>query len=139
MSPRPRSAGHAVALSAAWSRAFPAIPEQAREARRFLAAVMDGRPEADDAALCLSELAANAILHSRSRDPGGQFTVRIRIRDGRLRVEVDDQGGPWTKPARRHDGQHGRGLLIVARLADEWGRGGNPATGWTMWFEMECR
>lgn len=123
----------------AWSRAFPAIPEQAREARRFLSAIMDGRREADDAALCLSELAANAILHSRSRDPGGQFTVRIRICDGRLRIEVDDQGGPWTRTARRHDGQHGRGLLIVSRLADDWGRSGGPATGWTMWFEMDCR
>jgi hypothetical protein len=27
----------------AWSRAFPAVPQQAREARRLLAEVLDGR------------------------------------------------------------------------------------------------
>ena len=48
-----------------WSRRFPATPEQAGEARRFLAAILDGHP-ADDAILCLSELVTNATLHSRS-------------------------------------------------------------------------
>jgi hypothetical protein len=42
-----------------WSRSFPATPEQAGEARRFLAAILDGHP-ADDAILCLSELVTNA-------------------------------------------------------------------------------
>lgn len=122
----------------AWSRAFPAMPAQAGEARRFLAAILDGCPVADDAVLCLSELAANAITHSRSGKRGGQFTVRAERRDGRLRVEVRDEGGPWTRPVRRRDGQHGRGLLIVASLADGWGRTGDGAAGWSVWFEMHC-
>ena len=62
----------------AWSRTFPATPEQAREARRFLAAILDGRP-ADDAILCLSELVTNACLHSRSHQPGGRLTVRVQL------------------------------------------------------------
>ena len=41
----------------AWSRAFPATPEQVREARRFLAGILGGSPAADDAILCLSDLA----------------------------------------------------------------------------------
>lgn len=121
----------------AWSRAFPAAPAQVREARRFLAAILDGRPAVDDAVLCLSELAANALIHSRSRQPGGHFTVRAEIHDDRLRVEVHDQGGPWTWLP--HDDEpHGRGLLIVSQLAQDSGRNGDSITGWTVWFEMPC-
>ena len=61
-----------------WSRRFPATPEQAGEARRFLAAILDGRP-ADDAILCLSELVTNATIHSRSAQPGGCLTVRVQL------------------------------------------------------------
>ena len=118
-----------------WSRSFPATPEQAGEARRFLAAVLGGYP-ADDAILCLSELVINATIHSRSRQPGGRLTVRVQRRDDHLRVEVCDQGGPWTEIT-HDDGQAGRGLLIVDRLASAWGRSGNAETGWITWFELE--
>ena len=120
----------------AWSRVFPASPPQIREARRFLAAILDGCPAADDALLCLSELATNAIVHSRSREPGGQFTVRAQRLGNYLRVEVRDQGGPWTSPARTSPaGLDGRGLAIVDRLARAWGHSGDE-TGWTVWFEI---
>jgi anti-sigma regulatory factor (Ser/Thr protein kinase) len=119
----------------AWSRAFPGTPAQAREARQFLAAILDESPAAEDAVLCMSELAANAAIHSQSGLPGGQFTVRAEMDGGLLRVEVRDQGGPWTWPP-AGDAGHGRGLLIVAGLARAWGREGDSATGWTVWFEM---
>ena len=118
------------------SRAFAATLMQAREARRFLAAILDGRRGADDAVLCLSELAANATIHSHSRRPGGHFTVRAEMRGDRLRVEVHDEGGPWIWP-QREDAWRGRGLLIVSKLARTWGRIGDSATGWTVWFDME--
>jgi anti-sigma regulatory factor (Ser/Thr protein kinase) len=120
-----------------WSRAFPALPAQVREARRFLSAILDDRPAANDAILCVSELAANATTHSDSRRPGGHFTVRAGIHGGLLRVEVQDDGGPWARPVRRRDSQHGRGLLIVAALAHDWGRDGDGTTGWIVWFEMD--
>src|SRR5450631_377899 len=82
------------------------------------------------------ELATNACVHSQSCEPGGHFTVRAVIRGGQLRVEVHDDGGPWTRPVHRRDGQHGRGLLILAQLASDWGRTGDSATGWTIWFTM---
>jgi hypothetical protein len=62
-----------------WARDFPGTPEQAGKARRFLAAVLGNRPAADDAILCLSELASNPCLHSRTRRPGGRFTVRAAL------------------------------------------------------------
>ena len=79
-----------------WSRTFPATPEQACQARRFLAVILDGRPDTDDAVLCLSELVTNATVHSNSRLPDGRITVRVQLHGLRLRVSVTDQGGPWT-------------------------------------------
>ena len=120
----------------AWSRAFPATPAHVREARQFLAAILHGR-QADDAILCLSELVTNATVHSRSREPGGHFSVRVQSHDSHLRVEVCDQGGPWAQPAGT-DEHNGRGLLIVDQMARDWGRTGDDQAGWTVWFEMEC-
>jgi anti-sigma regulatory factor (Ser/Thr protein kinase)/DNA-binding XRE family transcriptional regulator len=120
----------------AWSRSFPATAQQVGEARRFLAAIADGCPAAGDALLCLSELATNALLHSRSREPGGRFTVRAQRHGSHLRVEVRDQGGPWAPPALTDPaGHNGRGLAIVDQLSRTWGRSGNEA-GWTVWFEI---
>src|ERR1017187_2799763 len=82
------------------------------------------------------ELVTNAVVHSRSGEPGGRFTVTAAIAGGRLRVGVRDDGGPWTQPVRSRDGQHGRGLLVVGQLARDWGRAGDSATGWTIWFTM---
>jgi serine/threonine-protein kinase RsbW len=120
-----------------WTRAFPATPAQAGEARRFLAQILDGRPAADDAVLCLSEMAANAILHSNSRKPGGHFTVRAEMHGDRLRVEVHDEGGHWTVPM-PDDVQRGHGLHIISQLARTWGITGDSGTGWTVWFEADC-
>lgn len=119
-----------------WSRVFPATPEQVREARRFLAGLLAGHSAADDAILCLSELTTNAALHSRSRWSGGSFRVRVERHGSHVRVEVTDQGGPWQQQAADND-QNGRGLLVVTRLAQNWGRTGDEDTGWTVWFEIE--
>jgi transcriptional regulator with XRE-family HTH domain/anti-sigma regulatory factor (Ser/Thr protein kinase) len=119
----------------ACSRTFLATPDQVREARQFLTGILDGGPATDDAVLCLSEIVSNACLHSDSHEPGGKYTVRVQLNDGTLKVEVSDSGGPWTWHD-YPDEQHGRGLLIVAQLAQAWGRTGDAASGWTVWYEM---
>jgi DNA-binding XRE family transcriptional regulator len=134
-SPVVRSAG---APQITWSRPFPATPQQVGEVRRFLADILAGRPAAGDAVLCLSELATNAVLHSRSAAPGAQFTVHATLKDDQLRIEVNDDGGPWHWPDGTDDQQHGRGLVIVSRLSTAWGRAGTPETGWTAWFTLPC-
>lgn len=89
--------------------------------RRFLEAA---RPEADlDAAvLAVSELVANAVQHARPGSAGVALVVSVA--PGAVRVEVhDDDPGP---PVIRQVGpaeDRGRGLAIVARLADRWGWG----------------
>lgn len=118
-----------------WSRNFPATTTQIRESRRFLADLLAGHPAVDDAILCLSELTTNATLHSRSREPGGSFQVRVERHGDRVRVEVTDQGGLWQQRA-PDDDQHSRGLLVVSQLAQNWGRIGDENTGWTLWFEI---
>jgi len=86
--------------------------------------------------VCLSELATNAVLHSRSGRPGGTFWVRACVDGGRVRVEVEDEGGAW-EPARGGNGQSGRGLVIVSNLASRWGRDGGGARR-IVWFEIDC-
>ena len=99
-----------------WYRLFAGTPDQIGSARTFLRQCLDGDPRTNDAVLCLSELAANAVLHSRSAQPDGTFGVRIRRAPGWLRVEVTDEGGPWQP--RDHGETHGRGLHVVRSLAD---------------------
>jgi hypothetical protein len=91
------TAGQAAARPAAvrpsaWSRTFPASPDRVGEARRYLADVMAGSSAARDAQVCLSEAATNAIVHSRSADRGGVFTVLVsRGADGwRVGVRIAD-------------------------------------------------
>ncbi|KIH99099.1 hypothetical protein LP52_09645 [Streptomonospora alba] len=95
---------------------------------------------ADTAALLLSELATNAVLHTPSGDVGGRFAVRAYFLPGRLRVEVRDEGGllsplPPTASAPDPDAEHGRGLLLVATLAQRWGRF-TSGRGPGMYFEL---
>jgi hypothetical protein len=52
-------------------------------------------------------------------------------------VEVTDQGGPWAQ-SQPHDDRNGRGLLVVAQLAREFGRSGDEHAGWTVWYEIEA-
>ncbi len=115
---------------------FPGRAEQVREARRFLARLLAGWPVADDAILCLSELAGNSVVHSASRRPGGTFTVSAEIHDGdHVRIEVHDVGGPWTGPSHTDGRPHG--LDIVRALAADCGISGNALTGWTVWARLD--
>jgi hypothetical protein len=120
----------------AFTRSFPARPDQVREARKFLRAALEGCPAADDAVLCISELAANAVLHSDSRKPGGTFTVRAEVHPGDyLWVEVEDNGGRWHQHAHADGRPHG--LDIVRALAADSGIDGDPVTGWVAWARLD--
>ena len=91
----------------------------------------------DELVLLASELAANAVLHSRSGHPGGVFTVRATLYPGDYAwVEIIDQGGAWV--ADRHDDEHGRGLTVVAIIAGEgnWGIEGDVSSR-VAWFRLD--
>jgi|SRR5690242_259940 hypothetical protein len=79
-------------------------------------------------------------VHSDSARPGGTFRVRITMRPEVLRVEVEDDGGPWRADGGLTD-LNGRGLVIVGAMARAWGvstvwRVDAGQAGCTVWFEM---
>lgn len=116
---------------------FPGLPAIVPSARRFVRGILAGSPRSDDMELIASELASNAILHTPSGHDGGEFTVTVRTGPGWARVEVSDTGtGQWNAPSGPDgDNEHGRGLAIVAALADKLGHD-IRAGGQTVWAEV---
>ena len=81
-----------------------------------------------DVALVLSELVTNAISAGST-----MIGIVIQLSGGRVRVEVTDDGIGWpgSRPA-SSTAIDGRGLIIVAALADRWGANSVPG-GKAVW------
>ncbi len=83
--------------------------------------------------LIASELAANAVLHSRSRD--AFITVRCETFRGYAWVEVEDLGGPWH-PRQRDGRPHGLDIVEAIPGPGNWEptspgpASGSPGHGW---------
>ncbi|MEU6920409.1 ATP-binding protein [Streptomyces sp. NPDC046631] len=93
---------------------------------------------AGDAALLVSELATNALLHGAVR--GRLFRVQLTLTATVLRVAVSDPRGERLPDLREAtaDECYGRGLLIVMGIADHWGV--EPRTvGKTVFAELALR
>jgi CheY-like chemotaxis protein/anti-sigma regulatory factor (Ser/Thr protein kinase) len=85
----------------------------------------------DAALLVVTELVTNAVVHA-----GSQCDLRVQLRDGVLRLEVDDEGGGTPDLQRSSDSEeHGRGLFLVSAMSMSWGIGPTPA-GKTVWAEL---
>lgn len=73
----------------------------------------------DTAALIVSELVTNAVVHTASDSVGCELTDF----DGLLRIAVQDQGilptGPRLRRVAPEEG--GRGLLLVDAVSNAWG------------------
>jgi serine/threonine-protein kinase RsbW len=136
--PQPRPTGAALAApTRTHHRAFPARPDQVRQARTFLAAAIADCPVVSDAVLCLSELATNSVLHSASREPGGTFTVRAHVHHGdHVRIEVEDAGGPWQASIPDCDIRP-HGLEIVRAVAADCGITGGGLAGRVAWARLD--
>jgi len=99
---------------------YPAEPRQVRLARAALAAWLGGCPQADEAVLVVSEFATNSVLHSVSRY-GGAFTLRAEACQDRLRIEVEDSGGPWRDGPSDDERPHGFDVVTAITGAGNWG------------------
>jgi anti-sigma regulatory factor (Ser/Thr protein kinase) len=118
---------------------YPGSLEKIGLVRADLAGFLGACPVLDDARMVVSELAANAVLHSRSCD--STFTVRAEIGSARLRIEVSDNGGTWD-PRRQYIDDRPHGLKIVAAICGHrrWGFEGdhNGRTVWALLTWEDC-
>ena len=110
----------------------PAAAGQIRRAvRALLAARGVARERADDALTVVEELVVNVLDHARTR-----FRLVVRLRGGVLHLAVRDEAGavPDLRPLDPR-AKRGRGLQLVAGLADRWGCEPHP-DGKTVWAEL---
>ena len=121
----PKPAVPGVVRTFAFSRDAPAL------ARHFAVATLRGwgaRDLEDDAALVVTELAANAILHAHTA-----FTVILSARGDLLRISVRDASpldGPELRPTPLH------GLGAVDAMASRWGVESLGHAGKTVWVDL---
>ena len=104
-----------------WRKAFPGEEWQLSAIRRWLTSLLPECPARDDVILVATELATNAVLHTKS-GRGGLFDVEITWSEQVVRVAVADSGSPDSPRAVADpSGEHGRGLLVVAALSTRTG------------------
>jgi anti-sigma regulatory factor (Ser/Thr protein kinase) len=116
---------------------LPATPAAASVARLFVRCLCEEwgvGSVADVAELLSSELVTNAVVHARSA-----IELEAARTQSDLRVDVRDVG-PGTVEAEARppssEAEGGRGLAIVASLADSWGVE-STGRGKSVWFTLE--
>lgn len=113
---------------------LPPDPAAVGAARRWLSAALpDWSPDgAKTAALVVSELVGNVVLHART-----QFELSVVRQGDGVRIEVSDLD-PTTPSVKGYGAQAstGRGLRLVSLLSDDWGVRAGP-DGKTVWAEMQ--
>ncbi|MFI7612812.1 ATP-binding protein [Nonomuraea terrae] len=117
---------------------LPGTPAQVSRARGLVTdALGRDHPLHDDVVLLTSELATNAILHSRSGD-GGSFTVTVTNSEASVRVLVSDAGsdGPPCVCRTSARSTSGRGLPLIEALSHRWGFTREDGST-TVWFELQ--
>ena len=87
-----------------------------------------GAQQREDAALMVSELVTNAVVHGV-----GSISLRIDVEADAVRIEVADEGNVALAPSPTAGAHGGWGLRIVEQLSDDWGvRDGSTK----VWFRL---
>jgi hypothetical protein len=115
-----------------------AHPGSVAQARRLTRSRLSGwsvcADTCDTAALVVSELVTNAIVHAA----GQRVVCELRDADDLVRIAVRDEGCAPGEPRpspRRPDEEHGRGLLLVAAVSRAWGAQ-DTGPGLLVWAEL---
>ncbi|MGW6461795.1 ATP-binding protein [Streptomyces sp. NPDC055078] len=123
---------------ARWSRSGRSVGRARADLRSLLAGWGLAGIE-EEALIVLSELLTNAVRHARV-SPGREIETRYLPLPGGIRIEVHDASDAlprMTAPAPDADG--GRGLPLVAALADSWGVATRSGPGKAVWAEITLR
>ena len=96
-----------------FTNATSAAPSQARTWADQRLTPLGINPET--AALVISELVTNAVLHG-----GPRITLTARTSRSGIRIQVTDAGQRTTPADDRDDGEHGYGLILVEELCDQF-------------------
>ena len=123
--------GEIVGSRSGTAQAFAFSREAPAAARHFVVATVNAwgvGDLADDAALVVTELAANAIVHAHSA-----FTVILSAHDDLLRISVRD-ASPLAAAGLRAAPPHGLGA--VDALASRWGVESLGNAGKTVWVDL---
>src|ERR1022692_3156278 len=118
-----------------WRRVFPGEERQLGVLRRWLALLLPDCAARDDVTCVATELGTNAVRHTAS-GRGGWFAVEITWHRAVVRVAVADGGAPGgPQVIGDPDGEHGRGLLVVAGPSAPT-RGGGVPRGRPCWAHV---
>jgi anti-sigma regulatory factor (Ser/Thr protein kinase) len=129
-------------LIAWWIRHFRGSADQVPEVRHWLEDLLPDCAARADVLLLASELCTNAIVHTRSGEAGGQFSVDIDWAPTLARVVIGDQGSANAPAIASRSGDAGllgesrRGLLLVDDVADNWGTASRPNRRW-VWADVD--
>jgi anti-sigma regulatory factor (Ser/Thr protein kinase) len=122
-----------------WELTCPDHLEEVGRARRWTRDVLSDSGHADDAALIVTELGTNALLHSTSGNQGEAFSLTISRTPETVLISVTDAGGTRTTPHVEHPDEndtHGRGLALVSTLAQRLHINGDDKHGHTVTAEL---
>ncbi|WP_432109635.1 ATP-binding protein [Streptomyces sp. AA1529] len=121
-----------------YSETLPREPESAAIARRLVRAACTAwalEAVADDAALVVSELVANAVQHAR-RESIRVVVERTGLRTVRVAVADFSRARPVARAVGEGD-EDGRGLALVEELAVGWGAD-ERRWGKVVWAELQA-
>src|SRR5215831_19415315 len=124
-----------------WSRDFPGEAKQVGAMRAWMEGSLPACDALENLLVIASELATNAVTHTRSGQPGGRFTVDVTWSPYTARVVVGDQGSaevpdsPENADEQDDYAETGRGLLLVHALSVAWGMAGDADARW-LWADV---
>ncbi|MFB7635032.1 ATP-binding protein [Streptomyces sp. NPDC056149] len=116
----------------------PSRPTAPKAARDFVRAVLRHGPLAalrETAVLLTSE----AVTRAHLRTPGSaDILLRVLTAADSLRISVHDEGTATVPAQGPGDRDSAHGLLLISRLADDWGTTPfeGPAHTTSLWFEL---
>lgn len=120
-----------------WRMEFTAQPKCVRLVRQQVGRALTrwgyGKDDIASVVMVCSELATNAVQHTT----GGPFTVQVTAGGSHCLIQVTDPGEGTPSPRTpASDEEHGRGLQLVAALAEEIGYHPHEPFGKTVWARL---